>query len=52
MARTSASINYKCNRIDCVYCCHTANGIYCGFHNRYVNSKDIKECKDGKDRFS
>lgn len=49
---SSYSLNCKCDRTECVYCSHTNLGIYCGFRERVVNTKEIKNCKDYKDRFS
>lgn len=51
--RVSAySLNYKCDRTECVFCNHVSAGIYCGHKERLVSTKEIKSCKDYKDRFS
>lgn len=46
------SINYKCYRVECVFCSQTNFGVYCGHKERVVSPKEIKDCTDYKDRFN
>lgn len=52
ISRCCNSLNYKCDRTECIFCSHTNNGIYCGHHKKYVTAKEIRDCTDYKDRFS